>query len=230
MIAALVLVLLLTALEYLHWLSPLAPRFQRWENKLGNWYYLFPFHYITRLVLLGIVMYAFRPNMAWPLFAGGAAWGWSLLGGLVLLVIGMPVVLLRPMNLTVGAFFQKAGDWRRATGWRFWVQTGYITAFPGFVEELLFRWVVPAALWPVIGWWVLVVGPFAMAVWHIPVWWVHFAGQRAAFRITLMQTTIYSILLTLIAVSTGNIAGCVFAHAFGDWAGSAMRYKAKQAA
>lgn len=48
-------------------------------NRLGDWYYLLPFHYLIRLAILAGVIAAFRPA-TWPVFAGGAAWGWSLLG------------------------------------------------------------------------------------------------------------------------------------------------------
>lgn len=228
MIAVLVLFLVLVALEWLFWVSPLAPRFEKLTNALGDWYYLLPYHYLVRVAALIGVIYAFRPAL-WPSFAGGAHWAYSLLWGLVLGAISL-VLGLRMGQTDRAAFVRKAGAWQRAEGWRFWVHMAYLYVYPGFVEELLFRWFFLAALWPVAGWWAVLLAPLLNLGWHMPVWF-DYARHHQGMTVFSMAfpAAIFALVLTLLSALTHNLAGPVLAHGFSDWVGGVTRYKAEKA-
>lgn len=230
MYAAAVLLAVLVLLEYLFWLSPLAPWFGRATTRLGDWYYLLPYHYLLRVGALGGVVLWLRPAL-WPTFAGGAPWLYSLLWGLMLAAVTWALGLALG-QITRQTFAQKARTWRREEGWRFWVHAAYLAVYPGFVEEWLFRWFFLAALWPAMGWWAALAAPVLNLVWHLPVWWDFAAGAPAGQRggrlfSVAFPAGVFALLLTLVAALTHNLAGPVLAHAFGDWVGGVSRYNAK---
>lgn len=228
--AALILFILLTALEWLFWLSPARTRINQLMKRLGDWYMLVPYHYLLRLVLLGGVLLWDRPEL-WPLFAAGWNWLWSF--GLGLVLVGLTYRQLVQMSgVSLHAFVRHASAYHRS-GAGSWLHAAYVLAYPAFVEELIWRWFFVAALWPVIGWWTVLVGPLLNLIWHLPVWVSQFgpsAEGRKTLLIVAFHATLFAMLLTVVAGLTQNLAGAILAHAFGDWAGTVLRYRVKERA
>lgn len=222
--ALLALFLALCALEYLFWLSPMRGRFDAMTDRMGRWFLVLPFHYWLRLALLCAVMLLWPVDLP-PVFTQ-QGWGVSLGLGVLLCLLSY-MAALRLWGVRPGPLKRKVSGWLLG-GARSWGHLAYITAYPAFVEELLFRWYIPALLWPVAGWWTLLAAPVLNLVWHLPVWYDMVRRQGAgmgALAGVAVAPTVLAVLLTVIWGLSGNIAGAVLAHAFGDWLGSVWQRK-----
>lgn len=226
--AVAVLFVLLLALEWLFWLSPLKSSVQHLSNKLGRWFYVFPPHYLARLMALFVVLAVWRPAL-WPAFSGGVNWFYSCVVGLALVMltylIGQQTGLVHQQT-----FVQGVRTWYRQDPAAFVGYLCYLVIYPGLVEELLFRWFFVAALWPELGWWTLGVAPALNIGWHLPVWIDMVRGQgadkqrfRAMMAAIAGPATVFALLLTVAGAAVHNLAGVVLAHAFADWAGEVQR-------
>ncbi|MFZ5824225.1 MAG: type II CAAX prenyl endopeptidase Rce1 family protein [Bacillota bacterium] len=95
--------------------------------------------------------------------------GWSLLSGVLLILLSYPP-LLRMGQKDARTYWQRAQAWHNANPRAFWAHTAYLVVYPGFVEELIFRWFFLAALWPSLGGWAILAAPLFNLLWHLPVW------------------------------------------------------------
>lgn len=226
--AAVVLFVLLFALEWLFWLSPLKPAVHRLTQLMGSWFYVAPPHYIARLLVFLAVLWIWKPDL-WPIFAGGSNWYYSLVQGLVLMLLTY-MFAAKIGLLDRHTFWWRAQTWYQEDPVPLARHTCYLVVYPGFVEELLFRWFFVASLWPSLGWWTLVVSPMLNIAWHLPVWIDMVRSQgagtekwQAALVGMVVPATAFAVLLTISAATTHNLAGAVMAHAFGDWCGVVQR-------
>lgn len=206
-------------LEYLFWLSSWRNWFDIITDRMGRWFLLFPFHYWLRLAALGVVMLVWPADLA-PVFSGE---GWPISLGLGILLCGVSyLAALKLWGVCPGPLRRKMAGWLRG-GRRSWGHLAYVAAYPAFVEELLFRWYIPALLWPVAGWWTLLAAPVLNLIWHLPVWYDMLRRQGAgigALAGVAAAPAALAVLLTCVWAVSGNIAGAVLAHAFGDWLGT----------
>jgi len=214
----------LLILEWLFWLSPLKPVIERLTRRMGPWFYIVPPHYITRLAVLCAVLWLSDLDL-WPVFAGGASWCYSLGLGILFILLSYAAV-----RVPHPAFWQTVRFWYQEDSLSFVLNVVYLVVYPGFVEELLFRWFFTAALWPMFGWWTLVVSPLLNILWHLPVWIDLTRAQtprgenRQAMLVGMAgPATTFAIALTAIAMVTHNLIGPVLVHAFGDWCGLVLQ-------
>lgn len=224
LIIAGVLFALLLVLEWLFWLSPLKSVIQRLTQRMGLWFYIIPPHYIIRVSVLCAVLWLSDLEL-WPIFAGGVSWVYSLVLGVLLIFPSFFAV--RDPHQT---FWQKVYDWYSEDSLSFAQSVVYLIVYPGFVEELLFRWFFTASLWPTFGWWTLVVSPLLNVIWHLPVWIDLTRAQASSSKnwqtmlVGLVgPATIFAITLTAVAIVTHNLIGPILAHAFGDWCGLVLQ-------
>lgn len=217
--------LALMVLEWLFWLSPLKRTLERWFSRMGVWFYVFQPHYIIRvLVLCAIVRFWSSQLNLWPVFAGGR-------NGFRSFVLGVLLSALSLFSLKVPhrVFWQKVRQWYQEDRRSFVGAILYLLVYPGFVEELLFRWFFTATLWPSFRWWTLVLVPALNMIWHLPIWGM-FKGKQwqEIIRIVIPITTFVAA-LTAVAIITTNILGPLIAHAFGDWCSLVLQRNSSKA-
>jgi len=211
---------LFMALEWVVWRSPANRFFERIARRMVWW--IQPY-YIIRLVTLGGILLFVRPKL-WPVFSKGEGWFYSL--GLGLCLIALSFLSLR---VSPTAFWQSIRGWYKEDRRSFVQSLIYLVLYPGFVEELMFRWFFTALLWESLGWWTVGVVPVLNIIWHLDYWnaLYGFSKQEGGWKkgITglVAPVTTFAMALTVIAVLTHNLIGPIMAHVFGDWAGLVLQ-------
>ena len=212
---------LFVTLEWVFWLSPAKQFFQEVSRRANAFWWIQPY-YLIRLFVFVSILLATKADL-WPVFSGGVKWLYSLGLGLCLVVLSF-----LSARVSVGTFWRKVRKWYSEDRSAFLRTLFYIVVYPGFVEELLFRWYFTAMLWTSFGWWTVVAVSTLNMTWHLPYWIEEFGfrskdGWVKMSRTPLLPASIFAMALTAIALVAHNLVGSILAHAFGDWAGAVVR-------
>jgi len=216
----LIVVLGLLFLEWLFWMSPLKGHFASLTRSLWSWhsigYYIFPYHYLARIAFLSLVLSVYRVELWTPLMGGRLA---------LSLGVGLAVSALLVLLSTKGSRrgLKVLLRLHRKQDLPFWLDKVYLFVYPGLMEELIFRWVLLAVLWPLASWWSIAVMTVYNLIWHLPVWTHQFGPifeSRGRALILILPAAALSILLGCLAVITHNLLGAVLIHGVADWLGS----------